>query len=204
MQQLIGHALEGALDVLKLLARELGVLVLQARGLALDEIGRATVQGAHGWGDVAHALGRGIGRQLLVNDVAGLRVGNADDATLRSGTTVLTADAPFAAAVHVMGGAPGTRETDLLDPSNSVRHVDAVVLTGGSAFGLAAADGVMTWLEEQQRGVALTGAGGGGHMIFICEFEKRHLVADELITLGLSVSEFTFTKHGVTTWKGQQ
>lgn len=53
-------------------------------------------------------------------------------------------------------------------------------------------------------GGKVTGAGGGGHMIFICEFEKRHVVADELIRLGLTVSEFTFTKHGVTTWKGQQ
>jgi L-aminopeptidase/D-esterase-like protein len=52
---------------------------------------------------------------------------------------------------------PGTRETDLLDPINSVRHVDAVVLTGGSAYGLAAADGVMRWLEEHQRGVAMEG-----------------------------------------------
>lgn len=55
-------------------------------------------------------------------------------------------------AVDVRGGAPGGRETGLLDPSNSVRHVDAVVLTSGSAFGLAAADGVMRWLEEQGRG----------------------------------------------------
>lgn len=53
-------------------------------------------------------------------------------------------------------------------------------------------------------GGKVTGAGGGGHMIFICEFEKRHVVADELLRIGLSVSEFTFTKHGVTTWKGQQ
>lgn len=53
-------------------------------------------------------------------------------------------------------------------------------------------------------GGKVTGAGGGGHMIFICEFERRHVVADALIGLGLSVSEFTFTKHGVTTWKGQQ
>ena len=57
-------------------------------------------------------------------------------------------------AVDVRGGAPGSRETDLLDPANSVRYVDAVVLTGGSAFGLAAADGVMTWLEEHGRGIA--------------------------------------------------
>lgn len=53
-------------------------------------------------------------------------------------------------------------------------------------------------------GGKVTGAGGGGHLIFICEFERRHVVADGLIDLGLSVSEFTFTKHGVTTWKGQQ
>lgn len=58
-------------------------------------------------------------------------------------------------------------------------------------------------LSRGALGGKVTGAGGGGHMIFICEFEKRHLVADELIRLGLSVSEFTFTKHGVTTWKGQ-
>ncbi|WP_277451617.1 GHMP kinase [Janibacter sp. DB-40] len=53
-------------------------------------------------------------------------------------------------------------------------------------------------------GGKVTGAGGGGHLIFICEFERRHVVADALIDLGLSVSEFTFTKHGVTTWKGRQ
>lgn len=53
-------------------------------------------------------------------------------------------------------------------------------------------------------GGKVTGAGGGGHLIFICEFERRHVVADSLIDLGLSVSEFTFTKHGVTTWKGRQ
>lgn len=52
-------------------------------------------------------------------------------------------------------------------------------------------------------GGKVTGAGGGGHLIFICEFERRHIVADALIDLGLSVSEFTFTKHGVTTWKGR-
>jgi L-aminopeptidase/D-esterase-like protein len=58
-------------------------------------------------------------------------------------------------AVDVRGGGPGTRETDLLDPANSVRYVDAVVLTGGSAYGLAAADGVMHWLEQHDRGVAM-------------------------------------------------
>ncbi|MEE2861208.1 MAG: P1 family peptidase [Pseudomonadota bacterium] len=91
----------------------------------------------------------------LITDVAGLRVGNAQDAALRSGVTVLTADRPFAAAVHVMGGAPGTRETDLLSPDKLVAAVDALVLSGGSAFGLAACDGVMSALHEQGRGFAV-------------------------------------------------
>ncbi|WP_435198652.1 GHMP family kinase ATP-binding protein [Janibacter sp. GS2] len=58
-------------------------------------------------------------------------------------------------------------------------------------------------LRSGALGGKVTGAGGGGHLIFICEFERRHVVADALLGLGLSVSEFTFTKHGVTTWKGQ-
>lgn len=74
-----------------------------------------------------------------------------------SGSTVVLAPPGTVGAVDGRGGAPGTRETDLLDPINTVRHVDAVVLTGGSAYGLAAADGVMTWLEEQGRGVAMDG-----------------------------------------------
>ncbi|MGE0215265.1 P1 family peptidase [Mycolicibacterium sp.] len=98
-----------------------------------------------------------------ITDVGGIRVGHHgrldDDAKLgsgwASGSTVVLTPPGTVGAVDSRGGAPGTRETDLLDPSNSVRHVDAVVLTGGSAYGLAAADGVMTWLEEQQRGVAL-------------------------------------------------
>ncbi|MEI6254082.1 MAG: P1 family peptidase [Mycobacteriaceae bacterium] len=73
------------------------------------------------------------------------------------GTTVVVAPPGTVGAVDVRGGAPGSRETELLHPSNSVRHVDAVVLSGGSAFGLAAADGVMTWLEERGRGVQMTG-----------------------------------------------
>ncbi len=100
-----------------------------------------------------------------ITDVAGIRVGHHhrldSDAQLgsgwASGTTVVLTPPGTVGAVDGRGGAPGTRETDLLDPSNSVRHVDAVVLSGGSAFGLAAADGVMTWLEEQERGVAMDG-----------------------------------------------
>ncbi len=82
----------------------------------------------------------------------GLRIGHASDDALKSGVTVLLPDEPAVAAVHVAGGAPATRETDLLSPGNTVDRVDAVVLSGGSAFGLAAADGVMEWLAERGRG----------------------------------------------------
>ncbi|MEU0496175.1 P1 family peptidase [Mycobacterium sp. NPDC006124] len=100
-----------------------------------------------------------------ITDVAGILVGNHQrldpDATLGTGwacgTTVVLVPPGTTGAVDVRGGAPGTRETDLLDPANSVRYVDAVVLTGGSAYGLAAADGVMGWLERHDRGVAMDG-----------------------------------------------
>ena len=100
-----------------------------------------------------------------ITDVAGILVGQHHrldpDATTgagwASGVTVVLTPPGTVGAVDVRGGAPGTRETDLLDPANSVRYVDAVLLAGGSAFGLAAADGVMSWLEEHERGVAMTG-----------------------------------------------
>ena len=92
------------------------------------------------------------GPRNLVTDVEGFQVGNASDAALKSGTTVLTAEQPFTAAVHVMGGAPGTRETDLLAPDRLVRKVDALVLSGGSAFGLDAASGVADAMAETGRG----------------------------------------------------
>ena len=91
----------------------------------------------------------------LITDIPGLRVGNAADPRLKSGVTVLTADAPFAAALHVMGGAPGTRDTDLLAPDKLVGGVDALVLSGGSAFGLAACDGAMAGLRAAGRGFAV-------------------------------------------------
>ena len=94
----------------------------------------------------------------LITDVEGLRVGNAGDARLKSGVTVLTAEAPFACGVHVMGGAPGTRETDLLAPDRLVQAVDALVLSGGSAFGLGAAEGVMAGLRAAGRGFSVGAA----------------------------------------------
>lgn len=92
------------------------------------------------------------GPRNLITDVPGVLVGNAADDGLKTGTTVVTSDAPFTASVHVMGGAPGTRETDLLDPANTVQQVDALVLSGGSAFGLEAAAGVTDRLRATGRG----------------------------------------------------
>ncbi|WP_421703311.1 P1 family peptidase [Aliiroseovarius sp.] len=92
------------------------------------------------------------GKRNLITDVPGLKVGNASDAGIKTGATVLTGVKPFTAAVHVMGGAPGTRETDLLAPDKLVQEVDALVLSGGSAFGLDAASGVADGLRAQGRG----------------------------------------------------
>ncbi len=93
------------------------------------------------------------GPKNLITDVAGFRVGNATDQRIKTGSTVFTADQPFTAAVHVMGGAPGTRETDLLAPDRSVQQVHALVLSGGSAFGLDAGSGVADALAA--RGIGL-------------------------------------------------
>ncbi|UOM34600.1 P1 family peptidase [Acuticoccus sp. I52.16.1] len=88
-------------------------------------------------------------------DVPGLRLGHASDAARRTGVTTAVFDQPATAAVAVHGGAPGTRETDALDPARLGPGVDAIVLTGGSAFGLAAADGAMLALAEMGRGFAV-------------------------------------------------
>jgi L-aminopeptidase/D-esterase-like protein len=92
------------------------------------------------------------GPRNLITDVEGLAVGNAADPRVRSGVTVVLAEDEAVAAVDVRGGGPGTRETDLLEPSNMVQAVQAICLSGGSAFGLDAATGVMTWLAERGRG----------------------------------------------------
>ncbi len=88
----------------------------------------------------------------LITDIAGLRVGNAEDHAIKTGATVLVADKPFTASVQVMGGAPGTKETDLLAPDKTVEQIDALVLSGGSAFGLDACSGVMDGLRDIGRG----------------------------------------------------
>jgi L-aminopeptidase/D-esterase-like protein len=91
----------------------------------------------------------------LITDVPGVQVGNADDARLASGVTAIIFDEPAVASGDVRGGAPGTREMDLLQPDETVERIDAVVLSGGSAFGLDAPGGVQAALREQGRGFAI-------------------------------------------------
>jgi D-aminopeptidase len=91
----------------------------------------------------------------LLTDISGVRVGNAGDAALASGVTAVLFDSPAVAAMDVRGGGPGTRDSALLDPVNTVERVDALVLSGGSAFGVEAGGGVQAWLAEQGRGFAI-------------------------------------------------
>jgi len=90
-----------------------------------------------------------------ITDVAGLRVGHFTDSRRPTGCTVLLCPQGATCGVDVRGAAPGTRETDLLRPDNLVEQVHALLLTGGSAFGLDAASGVMHWLEERGHGLAV-------------------------------------------------
>ncbi|BBF91890.1 P1 family peptidase [Blastochloris tepida] len=91
----------------------------------------------------------------LITDVPGLAVGQAEDPVVASGVTAILFDTPATASVDVRGGAPGTRETDLLSPEKTVGAIDAIVLSGGSAFGLDAAAGVQALLAERGRGFAI-------------------------------------------------
>ena len=93
----------------------------------------------------------------MLTDVAGIRVGHWTDPVARTGCTVVVFPAGTVASGEVRGGAPGTREWELLDPRRTVSHIDAAVLCGGSAFGLAACDGVARWCEEQGMGVPTLG-----------------------------------------------
>jgi L-aminopeptidase/D-esterase-like protein len=94
----------------------------------------------------------------LLTDIPGVRVGHADDRALASGVTAVIFDKPAVAALDVRGGGPGTREGALLDLANTVEKIDAIALSGGSAFGLEAGGGVQAWLAEQGRGFAVRDA----------------------------------------------
>src|SRR5918995_1707437 len=94
----------------------------------------------------------------LITDVEGIRVGHAEDARLGSGVTAVVFDAPAVASMDIRGGGPGTRESALLDPARTVPGIDAISLSGGSAFGLDAASGMQALLREQGRGFAVGSA----------------------------------------------
>ena len=94
----------------------------------------------------------------LITDIAGLRVGHADDARLASGVTAIVFDKPGAAAIDVRGGGPGTREDAALGLANTVDRIDGIALSGGSAFGLEAGGGVQAYLAEQGRGFVVRDA----------------------------------------------
>jgi len=96
-----------------------------------------------------------IQRANLITDVPGLSVGHADDNRIGSGTSVLIFDQPAVASVAIHGGAPGLRDTALLEPEMTVEKIDALVLSGGSAFGLDAVGGVLAHLREIGRGFAI-------------------------------------------------
>ena len=88
----------------------------------------------------------------LLTDIPGVRVGHADNAALASGVTAVIFDQPAVASLDIRGGGPGTRDCALLDPRNTVETVDALALSGGSAFGIESGAGVQAWLKEQGRG----------------------------------------------------
>ncbi|MGC1358502.1 MAG: P1 family peptidase [Xanthobacteraceae bacterium] len=91
----------------------------------------------------------------LLTDVPGIKVGHAENLALGSGATVIMFDEPAVASVDVRGGGPGTRDTALLDPALTVEGIDAITLSGGSAFGLDAASGVQAFLRENGRGFVI-------------------------------------------------
>lgn len=98
------------------------------------------------------------GPRNLITDVDGILVGNAEDARVITGATVVLPEQQVVASCDVRGGGPGTRETDLLDPSAAIDAVHGIALSGGSAFGLATADGVMAWLAARGRGFDIGGS----------------------------------------------
>src|SRR5437764_2958930 len=107
---------------------------------------------------IGRDLRRGQSLKNLLSDIPGVRVGHADDAALASGVTAVVFDAPAVAAIDVRGGGPGIRDGAVLDLANTVERIDAIALSGGSAFGLEAGGGVQAWLAERGRGFVVRGA----------------------------------------------
>ncbi|MBV1905023.1 MAG: P1 family peptidase [Pseudomonadales bacterium] len=104
--------------------------------------------------------GLGSGARNLITDVPGLKVGQSQSEDVQTGVTVIIPDHAAVAACDVRGGGPATRETDALSPENLVQKVDAIVFAGGSVYGMAAADGVASWMGARNRGFALAAKPG--------------------------------------------
>ena len=97
----------------------------------------------------------GPGTKNLITDVNGVQVGHAQDKKIGTGVTIIKGNNPFSASVDVRGGGPGTRETDMLSLENSIGRADAIVLSGGSAYGLDACSEIQDLLREDQKGYKL-------------------------------------------------
>jgi L-aminopeptidase/D-esterase-like protein len=95
------------------------------------------------------------GPRNLITDVAGIAVGHAEALDFLSGTTVVLPEEPAIAAADIRGGGPGSRETEIIGPASLVDRVHALVISGGSAYGLEAASGVMEWLRDRGRGLSV-------------------------------------------------
>ena len=134
-------------------------MIMDRRTLLASLTGSAALLMADGRFAWAQSEGR-PGPRNLITDVAGLTVGQADDPKVRTGVTVILPEGRATCAADVRGGGPGTRETDALNSWNLVHSVDAVVLSGGSVYGLAAADGVAAWLGAHDRGYGMSQAAG--------------------------------------------
>ncbi len=133
--------------------------VWSAPGALVALLAAAAVAGAQPPAPPGRVTVVGPGPTNSITDVPGLKVGHftRSDSGYRSGTTVIRTEQGATAGYSQMGGAPGTKETDLLKPGGQVRAVQAIVLSGGSAFGLDAATGVMQWMEERNFGVRVGG-----------------------------------------------
>jgi len=127
-------------------------LFLQVAGLAGAGAGAAALIGLSSAEEETAISGGMKMPEINITEIEGIKVGHAQDLKAATGCTVITSEAGAVAGVDVRGGAPGTRETDLLNPANLVEKIHAVLLTGGSAFGLDAASGVMQYLEERNVG----------------------------------------------------
>lgn len=115
-------------------------------GIAASAVGRTPSARAQ------DAPDSGPGPRNLITDVPGLKIGQADNADIRTGVTVILPDEVATAACDVRGGGPASRETDVLMSENLVQNVDAIVLSGGSVYGLGAADGIAAWMGARNRG----------------------------------------------------